>query len=333
VVLLIVPVSKPIVLVLTVCMVIVSLASLVGGTGIWWLQVAPDWPLWWQLRVPRVINGAAVGALLAIAGLLLQVVLRNPLADPYLFGSASGAALAQVLALGFLGPLLLPASGQFLLNNVAGFAGALLTALIVMSLARRSGRLTAATHRLIVMGVAVASLLGALLQLSLLWLSDRQVRGIYFWLLGSVPEDWQPALFYGLTIVVVGLAARLSFTVDALRHGEVIARNWGVEGRSALRWLLILASLATALAVGTAGALGFVGLAAPHLARLLTGPRASHLIAGSAAIGAALVVLADALARWLLSPVVLPVGLLTTLLGVPWLLHLLIQRGGQARHD
>ncbi len=309
--------------VLLICALIIVLASFVGGTGVWWLQVTPDWNLWTELRLPRVVNGVCVGALLALSGLLLQVILRNPLADPYLFGSASGAALAQVLALGLLG------SG-FALTQLAGFAGALATSIMVLSLASGSRFVPMATNRMIIFGVAVASLLGAALQMSLLWLSDRAVRGIYFWLLGSVSEIWQTPFFYVLALAVIGIVFKLRFAMDALRHGEVMARNWGVDGAKMMRWLLVLASLATALAVGSAGALGFVGLAAPHLARLLVGPSMRLLLPASLALGATLVVLADALARWLLSPVVLPVGILTTVLGVPWLIQLLRR---QVHHD
>jgi iron complex transport system permease protein len=310
-------------LVLVICVLIVLFSSFIGGTGVWWLQVAPDWSLWTELRLPRVVNGVCVGALLALSGLLLQVILRNPLADPYLFGSASGAALAQVLALGLLG-------AGFALTQLAGFAGALTTSLIVLTLASGSRFVPIATNRMIIFGVAVASLLGAALQMSLLWLSDRAVRGIYFWLLGSIGENWQSLFFYLLTALVIGIVFKFRFAMDALRHGEVMARNWGVDGAKITRWLLVLSSLATALAVGCAGALGFVGLAAPHLARLLIGPSMRGLLPASLALGAALVVLADALARWLLSPVVLPVGILTTVLGVPWLIQLLRQ---QSRHD
>ncbi len=297
------------------CLLLMAAASAVGGTGIWWLQVPPDGALWLELRLPRVVNGALVGGLLALAGMLLQVVLRNPLADPFLFGSASGAALAQVLALGLAG-------AGFVLMNLAGFVGALVASLLVVALAKQR-QLAASTTRLIVLGVAVSSLLGAALQVSLLWLSDRAVRGLYFWLMGSVSEAWQSPWFYGLFCLVLLASFSLRLTIDALAHGPVMARNWGVDADQALRWLLLLSSLATALAVGSAGALGFVGLAGPHLARLLVGSAARYALPASVLVGATLVVVADGIARWLLSPVVLPVGILTTLLGVPWLIHLL----------
>jgi iron complex transport system permease protein len=296
-----------------------AVGSLIGGTGVWWLQVAPNWSVWFELRLPRVVNGACVGALLGISGLLLQVVLRNPLADPYLFGSATGAALAQVLALGLAG-------AGFLFANLAGFFGALAATSLVLLLSRSQRNAAMSTASLIILGVAVSSLLGAGLQISLLSLSDRAVRGIYFWLLGSVSEAWQPGVFYWFCGLILALITLLRGRIDALRHGAIMARNWGVDGRALTQQLLVLASVATALAVGSAGALGFVGLAAPHIARLTVGSSMAVLLPCTALIGAAMVVLADALARWLLSPIVLPVGILTTLLGVPWLIHLLRQR-------
>ena len=280
--------------------------------------------IWFNLRLPRMANGILVGGLLAVAGLVMQNVVRNPLADPYLFGSAAGAALAVLLLL-----IILPAVrvdswfAQFSITSAA-FAGALLTLLILVSLS--TSRLGNDTSTLVLIGVALASLLGALLQLLTIWANEPALRGIYFWMMGAVPDSRPSAWLAVATALVMSWVWYERKSLDAVVFGAALARNFGVDYRSVSTRLLALASLATALAVSQAGAIAFVGLAAPHIARRICGGRAQVLIPASICVGCVIVTLADAIGRFVIAPQTIPVGVLTTFIGTPILFHLLRAR-------
>lgn len=271
-----------------------------------------------QLRLPRTLAAFSVGGLLALAGCLQQVLLRNPLADPYILGTSGGASVGALLAL-LLG-------GSMLLVNLAAGAGALLTILIVFWLAGRDHSATQA--RLLLTGVALAAFCGALSSLFLSIAPDGLLRGMVFWLLGDVSgAGWQVALA-GLGLLLL-LSMLLSPSLNILGMGLQPSHSLGLSVYT-LRWMIyVLAALACALAVTTAGMIGFVGLIVPHALRLLLGQDLRLLLPASVFGGGLVLLLADVLARTLLAPQQLPVGVVMGLLGVPVFLCLLQQRGGR----
>jgi iron complex transport system permease protein len=266
-----------------------------------------------QLRLPRAINAFTTGALLALAGALMQVLLRNPLADPYVLGISGGAAVAALCA------ILLGIGGLWL--NAAAFVGALISMLLVFGLARGAG--VWASTRLLLTGVIVAAGWGALIGFLLTVSPDAQLRGMLFWLMG----DLGGAETYGLGIVTLVLGLMLSLplarNLNVMARGELSARALGVPVARLRLGLYGLASLLTAVAVMTAGSIGFIGLVAPHVLRLAVGNDHRILLPGAALFGGSLLLLADTVARTALAPQQLPVGVVTALLGVPVFLYLL----------
>jgi iron complex transport system permease protein len=272
----------------------------------------------WQLRLPRVVIGALVGACLAVAGALLQGLLRNPLVDPYLTGVSAGAALAIVAGVAAgASAALLPAIGFF-----AGIA----TAIAVAALARRGSAMD--TTRLILAGVSLSSLFSAIIALLLTRLQTTEAApAIVGWLAGSLAGRGWSDLFFALPYAALGAIVAL-FTVPALnvlRLGDLRARSVGVDVPR-MQWaILCAASLLTSCSVALSGTIGFLGLIVPHLARRITGSDARFAIASSALLGAALLMLADALCRTLLAPTEIPIGVLLAFVGVPSFLVLYLR--------
>ena len=265
------------------------------------------------LRLPRAIAGFACGGLLALAGALMQVLLRNPLADPYVLGISGGAGVGAMFAI-LIG---LPVLG---IDGLA-FLGALGAMFIVFGLAHGDGSWT--QTRLLLTGVIVAAGCGALVALMLAIAEEHKLRGMLFWLMGDLGQStqWWPPL--AALVVALTLAMPFARELNLLSRGMMQAQALGVAvGR--LRYAIyLLASLATAASVTTAGSIGFVGLVVPHLVRLATGNDQRLLLPASVLAGGSLLVLADTLARTLIAPQQLPVGVLTALIGVPVFLFLL----------
>jgi iron complex transport system permease protein len=266
-----------------------------------------------QLRLPRALAGFACGGLLALAGALMQVLLRNPLADPYVLGISGGAGAGALFAI-LLG---LPMLGI----DALAFAGALGAMFLVFGLAHGDGSWT--QTRLLLTGVIVAAGCGALVALMLAIAPEHKLRGMLFWLMGDLGQSnqWWPPLL----ALVVALAAAMPFAreLNLLARGIMQAQALGVAVNRLRLAVYLLASLATAAAVTTAGSIGFVGLIVPHLVRLASGNDQRLLLPASVLAGGALLVLADTLARTLIAPQQLPVGVLTALIGVPVFLFLL----------
>ncbi len=265
-----------------------------------------------ELRLPRAVAAFAVGGLLAVAGALMQVLLRNPLADPYVLGLSGGAACGALLAL---------LAGAAAFVTPAAFAGATVSTLVVFGLARCDGAWS--STRLLLTGVVVAAGWGALIMLLLAVAPDAQVRGMLFWLIGDLSGATHGTL--ALWALAGVLAAALPLAPDAtlLARGEVTAATLGVPVRNVALALHALAAAATAVAVTVAGSVGFVGLVVPHAVRLVGGNDQRFLLPASALAGGALLVVADTLARTIVAPAQLPVGVLTALVGVPTFLWLL----------
>lgn len=289
----------------------------------------------WQLRLPRVLLAACVGAALGLAGALSQALFRNPMAEPALLGVTSGAAAAVALCLTlFAGvQLALPAPLRLWLLPLVGFAGALLVCALLERLSRwlAPGSIAA----LLLCGLALQALSFAVVGLCSFLANDEQLRAINFWTLGSLAgAGWPMALTMGAALLLAGpLAWRLAPQLNALALGEAVAAHVGVPVQGLrLRAVAIVAAL-SALAVAWCGSIGFIGLMAPHLARQLAGADLRRLLPQAMLAGALLLVLADTLARTLAAPAEIPVGVFSALIGAPWFLVLLrgaVRRLGSA---
>ena len=269
----------------------------------------------WDLRLPRVLTAMVVGAGLAVAGATLQGVVRNPLADPYILGTASGAALGA--AIGVLVPVRLVMVEFGVVNGLA-FAGALATAYLVL---RVGGAGTAGLTRLLLTGYAISSVLAGLLTM-IMYLSGSNLREIFSFLLGGLGgSSWSRLALAAPLILGAGLVVGLRpRSLDGFLLGDATAVHLGVDVRRERRILLAAASLATAAAVAVSGLIGFVGLVVPHVVRLLTGPSARRLVPLSAILGAVLLSAADLVARLAGD---IPVGVVMALIGAPFFLFLL----------
>lgn len=276
----------------------------------------------WQLRVPRVLLAACVGAALGVCGCVLQALTRNVLADPYLLGISSGASTGAVAVL-----VLGLGTGAISLAGGA-FAGGLVAFGLVLVLAGAGGQATSVT-RVVLTGVAVGQLFSALTSLALMWSGDAQtLRGITYWLLGSLASArWEPV---GLTAAVLLVCAAVcwsqSTALDAFTFGADAAATLGVPVRTTRAVLLVATALITAVVVAASGAIGFIGLVLPHAVRRLVGASHRRLVPASALAGGIFLVWTDAAARTLFAPQEVPVGVVTALVGVPVFLMVLRRR-------
>lgn len=314
---------------LTLGVLLVLAGVLVGSSGLLGLHDDNAALILWEIRLPRSLGAWCAGALLGMAGALAQGLFRNPLADPYLLGSAAGAGLAVALTLALTGISLQAAStvGQLGLTGMS-FVGTLLGVAFTLVLARGVEQ----TLRLLLAGVIVGVVLNAVTDLVTLRAPDI-LRGMQAFLLGNTALlGWTSvAVMAGAALLAAIAAFIASPALDALALGESTARSLGLP-LARLRLVLIAAfALATGAAVAQTGIVAFVGLVAPHLVRAATPVRHGALVLLSAAAGGALLLGADVLARGLLAPQELPVGLVTALLGGGYLLVLLHRRGGPRR--
>lgn len=270
-----------------------------------------------ELRLPRALVAVAVGGLLALAGALLQVLLRNPLADPYVLGVSGGAAVAALAALlAGLAAALVP---------LVAFAGALVSTILVFGLARGEGAW--GTSRLLLTGVVLATGWSAVVTLLLASAPPGELPGMLYWLMGDLAAARRPLL--PLTVLAACLLASLPMApqLNILGRGEQVAASVGIRVGRLQTGVYLVSSLATGVAVAAGGSIGFVGLVVPHMLRLIVGNDQRVLLPAAALGGALLVLVADLVARTVVAPQQLPVGALTALLGVPVFLVLLRRRG------
>ncbi len=276
-----------------------------------------------QVRMPVVIGAALVGAALSIAGVLFQGMLRNPLADPYLIGTSSGAALGAAIA--FILPYDTLYGLYFPLTPILAFVGAMLSVLFVYAIARVGGQTPVVT--LLLAGVVINAVLVAVQTLILTISPHAQftLESLFSWLAGGVSvTTWLPVVIVGMFVLTgFALAWMLSGVLDAFGLGEEGAAHLGLHVERYKLLVIVVGSLLTAAAVSISGLIGFVGLVVPHAMRLLLGPRHRLLMPASALAGAIFLVLADLLARSVLAPTILPVGVFTALVGAPFFLFLL----------
>ncbi|MFT3732540.1 MAG: iron chelate uptake ABC transporter family permease subunit [Hyphomicrobium sp.] len=282
-----------------------------------------------DLRLPRTLLAGFVGAALAISGAMMQGLFRNPLADPGLIGVSSGAALAAiatiVLGHGIAAPLVAPL-GIYALP-ISAFFGGLITTMILVMIAARRGQLAVGT--LLLAGIAVGALAGSISGFIAYISDDRELRDLTLWSMGSLSgASWQKVFAIApfavaLALVVPGLTRGL----NGFLLGEAEAMHLGIDTEHIKRITVAATAAAVGAAVAVAGVIGFVGLVVPHVMRLISGPDHRVVLPGSAALGAALVIFADIVARMVVRPAELPIGIVLALVGAPVFLHLVLRRG------
>ena len=260
-----------------------------------------------DIRLPRTLAAFVTGAALALAGVLMQVLLRNPLADPYILGLSGGAAV------GALASIMLGLGGWWLSGTA--FVGALISVGVVFGIASRAGSWS--TTHLLLTGVVVSAGWGALINLMLSTSASASVQGMLFWLMGDLSQSSVGPAQIGVLVVGAGLAMRAARSLNVLVRGDLVAASLGVDIKRLRLSLFFGASLLTVIAVTTAGSVGFVGLVVPHMLRLIGARDHRVLIPFSLLTGGTFLVVADTLARTLLAPQQLPVGVITALIGVP----------------
>ena len=280
-----------------------------------------------DIRLPRIFLGIFVGASLAVAGTSFQALLRNPLADPYVLGVSSGAAVGAILAVMIEPHLALTPDAAVLLTPVGAFLGALITIAGVYLLGRRDGEIDSTT--LLLAGSITASFLNALIMLLLNWLSGRDHGGMAFWLMGDLSTPLQNNVHWVIRIgffLAAGAIYTTAADLNLLLAGEKEAMHLGVDVPRVRVVVYVAASILTGLAVSVSGSIGYVGLLVPHVMRMIFGSDHRILIPAAALGGAIAVVLADMLARTVAAPSELPVGAMTALAGAPLFIYLLRRR-------
>lgn len=283
-----------------------------------------------DIRLPRAVLGMLVGASLAVSGAVMQGLFRNPLADPGLIGVSSGAGLGAVLVIvlgsGVLAPLVAPLGLAAL--PLAAFCGGLLTTLILYAIATRQGRTSVAT--MLLAGIALAALAMALTGVLIFVADDRQLRDMTFWQLGSLAgATWQKIGTAG-PVMAMALATTplLARGLNAMALGEATATHVGINVQRVKYLAIVGVSAAVGAAVAVSGGIGFIGIVVPHLLRLLIGPDNRYLLPASALLGAAALLLADAVSRTVVAPAELPIGIITAAVGGPFFLWILLRKRG-----
>ena len=289
-----------------------------------WVQIDPDWPASFaaivlEIRLPHMVLVALTGAALSSSGAAYQGLFRNPLSDPYLIGVSSGAGLGAVAAMSIQWPAEM---GGYLLIPAAAFVGAVLTVLVVYNLARVGGMVPLTT--LILAGVAVGAFTSAITSFLMLRSDEQIYRAVSFLMGGTPMAGWMPVVA-ALPYMLIGmlLLSLSGHMLNVLQFGEEEARQMGLNVEHAKLFIIITASLTTAAAVAFSGIIGFIGLTVPHIIRMVWGPDYRCLIPLSIIGGAVALLAADVLARILMSPSTLPVGIVTAIGGAPFFLWIL----------
>jgi iron complex transport system permease protein len=264
-----------------------------------------------QIRLPRILLGIAVGGGLSLAGVILQGVFKNPLVEPYTLGISGGAALGVTIAIIFG---LHRIFGSFMLPFL-GFIGALLTIFLVYTISSRQGKVK--IQQMLLIGVMISFVASSAMMLLMATTSAENLHGIVFWMMGSLDEPDLSLIGYSTAISIGGLVASLAFIrpLNALRLGESKARNLGINTDLSIRLLFLIASILTGVCVSIAGVIGFVGLIIPHLMRLIVGSDFRILLISSYLSGALFLILSDTVARVIIAPNELPIGVITGILG------------------
>lgn len=288
---------------------------------------ARDGVIVFDIRLPRTLIGLLVGATLSLAGALLQGLFRNPLADPALVGVSSGSALAAAVTI-VLGHHFVTGTGPipFAVLPVAAFVGGLGATVLLYAIATRRGRTSVAT--MLLAGVAIGALAGAGTGVLAFMSDDRQLRDLTFWTMGSVAgSTWTKVFIVGpVLLLILAAAPILSRALNALVLGEAEAFHLGIPVERTKRLLIVLVAVGVGCSVAVTGLISFVGLVVPHLIRIAVGPDHRLLLPASALGGAILLVASDMVARLVVAPAELPIGIVTALIGAPYFLWLLLRR-------
>lgn len=282
------------------------------------------------IRLPRVLLGILVGAGLAVSGAVLQGLFRNPLADPGIIGVSAGASLGAVLMIVLGGTVLAPMTALMGIFSipVAAFLGAFAVTLTLHRLATSGGQTSIAT--LLLGGIAIAALIGALTGILIFMADDTQLRDLTFWGLGSLAgATWSKVLSAGSIIGIALLATPfLAKGLNALALGEASAHHLGIPVQHLKNTAIVTVAAATGAAVAVSGGIGFVGIVVPHLLRLAIGPDNRYLLPASATLGASLLLFCDMMSRLIVAPAELPIGIVTALVGAPFFLWILLRQRG-----
>lgn len=280
-----------------------------------------------DIRLPRAVLGMLVGASLAVSGVVMQGLFRNPLADPGLVGVSSGASLGAVLLIvlgsAVFGPLF--ALFGFYALPVAAFIGGLVTTLLLYRIATRGGQTSVAT--LLLAGIALGALTGAFTGVLIFMADDKQLRDVTFWGLGSLAGANWTKIAAAAPIILLSLAVTpfLSRGLNAITLGEAAAFHMGIPVQRMKNIAIVSVAAATGASVAVSGGIGFVGIVVPHLLRLVIGPDHRYLVPASALLGGTLLILADMIARTIASPAELPIGIVTAFIGAPFFLWILLR--------
>ena len=280
------------------------------------------------LRLPRAVLAILVGAGLGLSGAALQGLFRNPLADPGLIGISGGAALGavSVIVLGHMLVAIIPFAADPRLMPLAAFAGGLIATFATERLAHHRG--VAATGTLLLAGIAINAIAGAVMGILIFMSDDNQLREITFWTMGSLAKGgWSGALLAGpFVLLAIIVMLRYAQALNAMLLGEREAMHLGVSVERLKRIVMVASALAVGASVAVTGIIAFVGVVVPHLVRMAAGPDHRIVLPGSALLGASLLLIADSLARIIVVPAELPIGLVTSLIGSPFFLYLLLRR-------
>lgn len=302
------------------------MADLIAGREV----ALTDRVVLFEIRLPRLAMGALVGASLAVSGAVMQGLFRNPLADPGLVGVSAGAGLGAIAAivLGGLLPAGLAATLGWHAVPVAAFLGGWASTLVLYAIATRQGRTSVAT--MLLGGIALGALAGALSGILVYMADDAQLRDLTFWGLGSLAGATWAKLAAAAPLMILALIAApmLARGLNGLALGEAAAFHIGIPVQRLKTAAILTVAGATGAAVAVSGGIGFVGIVVPHLLRLATGPDHRFLLVNAALLGAALLILADVIARVIIAPAELPIGIVTAVLGGPFFLWILLRKRG-----
>ena len=295
---------------------------------------APLEAILFSVRLPRVFLGSLVGAALAVAGAAFQSLLRNPLADPYVLGVSTGASMGTILYSIFASLSGFAAAGGSLVfaRPLAAFAGAVITVGAVYMVAGGAGRTGEGSQGLLLAGIVLASFLSSINVFLLTSTNQADLRGIFYWLIGDLSRPVDASIYAVTAVVFVGLFSLylLSHSLNLIAMGEEDALILGIDVRRVKALVYIIASLITGAVVSVSGPIAYIGLICPHMGRMMFGSDNRILFPTVFVFGAIFTLLADTLARTILSPAELPVGVVTALCGAPLFIYLLRRKGGRA---
>lgn len=279
----------------------------------------------WEIRMPVALMAMTVGASLSIAGMQMQTILNNPLASPFTLGISAGAGFGAALALAF-GVAIFPFAIEYVIP-INAFLMAMLTSLAIYGLSLRRG---VSSETIVLLGIALVFIFNALMSLIQFFASQQAVAAVVFWTMGSLTKATWPKLWISLTVLALSLPllARRGWALTAMRLGDAKAESMGVKLRSLRLEVLVIVSLLAAISVSFVGTIGFVGLVGPHIARMLLGEDQRFLLPGAALSGALILSVGSVLSKMIIPGTVIPIGIITSIVGIPFFLYLILSRRG-----